>query len=179
MLRSWRLSFWWGCHERLSLAGMTIAREKESRTLPILLMVPLSDTEILWQKIRAILHKTGPIWIVLAGHVIVFSAAGPLSSAVASGPGLLILLPTLIFLFGLGLFFSSKCRSTTAATSWSFAVPLLMWFFNPFMVVCNPIVAACMVSGGPERTKIGQASVAYWMGVGRSCWSAISVSGWF
>ena len=138
-----------GLSRTLSLAGMTIVREKESRTLPILLMVPLTDTEILWQKVRAILHKTVPIWLVLAIHVIVFSAAGPLSPW--SLPVLAaILLPALIFVFGLGLFFSARCRSTTAATSWSFAVPLLMWFFNPFMVICNPIVMAYLALASLE-----------------------------
>jgi len=131
----------------MSLAAMTIAREKESRTLLILLMVPLSDSAILWQKVRAILHKTGPIWLVLAGHVIVFSAAGPLSPW-SLGVLVTILLPTLIFMFGVGLFFSARCRSTTSATSWSFAVPLLMWFFNPSLVICNPIVAAGMALVG-------------------------------
>jgi ABC-type transport system involved in multi-copper enzyme maturation permease subunit len=135
-----------------TLAGMTIAREKESRSLPILLMVPLSDTQILWQKVRAILHKTAPIWLILAGHVIIFSATGPLSPW--SLPVLaVILLPTLIFMFGLGLFFSARCRSTTAATSWSFAVPMLMWFFNPFMVICNPIVLACVALAAMSQEK--------------------------
>jgi len=161
-----------------TLAGMTIAREKESRTLPILLMVPLSDAEILWQKVRAILHKTAPIWLVLAIHVIVFSAAGPLSPW--SFPALAaILLPTLIFVFGLGLFFSAKCRSTTAATTWSFAVPMLMWFFNPFMFVCNPIVAACLALVGLTNAERGDVG---WFGlvwgvvlVGYLCIGAILV----
>lgn len=133
-----------------TLAGMTIAREKESRSLPILLMVPLSDTEILWQKVRAILRKTMPIWLILVVHVTVFSFAGPLHPL--SLPVLvLITAPTLIFTFGLGLFFSSRCRSTTAATTWSFAVPMLMWFFNPFLVICNPIVVICLALVGLQQ----------------------------
>ncbi len=135
-----------------TLAGMTIAREKESRTLPILLMLPLTDTEIQWQKIRAILHKTAPIWIVLGGHVIVFSATGALSPL--SLPVLCMVIgPPLIFLIGLGLFFSSLCRSTTAATVWSCAVPMFIWFFNPFMVICNPIVLACVALAAMSQEK--------------------------
>ncbi len=124
------------------LSGMTIAREKESRTLPILLMVPLSDTQILWQKIRAILRKTAAIWIVLAGHVAVFSLAGVLSPLLLPVMCLFIV-PALFFLFGLGLFFSSLCRSTTAATIWSCVIPVFLWFFNPFLAFGNPIVLSC------------------------------------
>lgn len=130
-----------------TLAGMTIVREKESRTLPILLMVPLSDTDILWQKVRAILRKTMPIWLILTVHVVVFSIAGPLhplSLAVV----VLVTVPSMVFTLGLGLLFSARCRSTTAATSWSFAVPMLMWFLNPFLVICNPIVAICFALAG-------------------------------
>ncbi len=143
-----------------TLAGTTLAREKESRTLPILLMIPRSDTDILWQKILAIFRKTASIWMILAIHVIVFSVVGPLHPM--SFPVLvLIVAPTLVFILGLGLFFSAHCRSTTAATTWSFVVPLLMWFFNPFLALCNPIFAIGLALVGLQH---GERSPVGWFG---------------
>jgi hypothetical protein len=90
--------------------------------------------------------------------VIVFSAAGLLSPL--SLPVLCMLIgPPLIFLMGLGLFFSSLCRSTTAATVWSCAIPMFIWFFNPFMVICNPS-SWRVCPGGHEQE--GQLPLVYY-----------------
>ncbi len=118
-------------------AAGTIAREKEGRTLTMLLMTPMTDGQILRQKAMAIVRKSLPVWGILAGHLLVFSALGYLHPLAI--PGTVITIASVaMFLMGLGFFFSSICRSSTAAITWSCAIPLVSWFMNPFLLFANP-----------------------------------------
>jgi ABC-type transport system involved in multi-copper enzyme maturation permease subunit len=118
-------------------AAGTIAREKEGRTLTVLLMTPISDGEIIRQKIMAIVRKSLPTWAILGGHLLIFSVLGYLHPLAFPAVAITIA-SSAVLLTGLGLFMSSICRSSTVAISWSCAIPLVSWFMNPFLAFSNP-----------------------------------------
>jgi hypothetical protein len=107
-----------------TMAAVSIAREKEARTWPILLGTCLDDWEIIRGKAAAVLCQNWPAWAVLAIHSGFFlflrpfnqfrgfDATWPLVYMVSR---LLNVTGYLIFLIGAGLYFGLRLKSSTVA----------------------------------------------------------------
>ncbi len=146
------------------LSATSITSEKESRSWPILLATSMNDWQILLGKALAIFRRCLPIWLLLAGHVMLFVLARYIHPIVIVH--LLMLVAWLvIFITGSGLYFSASFKRTTSAVVASFALALLLWAITPMLLglvaaitrdsglakACmwaNPMVQAVIIVGG-------------------------------
>ena len=99
-------------------AASTITREKEAHAWPILLATPLSDKEILQGKLIAVFRKNLPLLIPLAVLYLFAALAG---STEQPGSLLLILsvgaglVGSVVFLLGVGVYLSTRLKTTAGA----------------------------------------------------------------
>ncbi len=115
-------------------AAGSITTEKEARTWPILLTTPLDDWQIILGKAKGIVRRGLPIWLVLGGHVFIFTIVGYIH------PGALLQLPFallsgIIYFIATGLFFSSCIKRTSIAVSLTLGIPLLLILFSPACIL--------------------------------------------
>jgi len=128
---------------------VAIAAEKDSGAWPILLCTPIENRDIFWAKLRVVLRRTLPIWLVLAGHLLFFMLVGILDflNLVAVA---VIVVPSAVFLMGLGVYFGLRLKTQTAAFVAAFSIPIALWFFSPCLgFVGNPIVMSAMAVAVP------------------------------
>jgi ABC-type transport system involved in multi-copper enzyme maturation permease subunit len=114
------------------LSATSIAAEKESRTWPILLTTPLDDKQIIWGKGIAVFRRNIPLlllWLVLYCFCY-------LSIAVENPMIILyaILVPiglasSILFVIGMGLYFSVRLKSTTTAVALTVGVYIALAYF--------------------------------------------------
>ena len=107
-----------------------ITTEKESQSWLLLLATPLSDREILLGKAASAFRRTVPIWVLLAGHLLLFTLMGYLH------PIVWIQLPIIaawssFFAICVGLYFSSRCRHTSSAVIAGLALLFGVWVVGP------------------------------------------------
>ncbi len=112
------------------LSATTITTEKESRAWPILLATSLDDWQILMGKAIGVFRRCLPIWLLLAGHVVVFVIARYIHP-VAIFLLLLFIPGHAIFLTGAGIYFSTRCKRTTSAVVAIFVLALVFWMIIP------------------------------------------------
>ncbi len=110
-----------------------IARERETRAWPLLLMTPLSDTEIVVGKFLGVLRRCGLIWLSLLAYIAAFAAAQCLHP-VAIVHMTLIILSALVFLSGTGFYFGSRCRRTADAVTANLVLAGTLWCILPILV---------------------------------------------
>ncbi len=110
-----------------------ITAEKEARSWPLLLATTMDDREILLGKLTGALRRCLPIWLLLLGHVAAFSLAGRVHPLAIVQIGILVLW-LVLFLTCSGLYFSSRCKSTTAAVIWNFTLALAIWVIVPMLL---------------------------------------------
>jgi len=115
------------------LAATSLAAEKESRTLPLLLTTSLSDWQILGAKLLGTLRRSAIVWILLGAHVLLFSAVGMLN-VLAVAHTILLAAWTFGFVAAAGLYFGSRFRKTTTAVLMSFALVLVLWVVLPVLL---------------------------------------------
>jgi ABC-type transport system involved in multi-copper enzyme maturation permease subunit len=108
-----------------AMAATSITKEKEARTLPILLGTMLEPKQIIRGKALAALWRNAPAWLILALGIPAFSILMMVlqkmkddsmvfySSYIILGP--LGVVANVIFLIGLGMYFSTRLKSSTAA----------------------------------------------------------------
>ncbi len=114
------------------LAVSCITSERESMALPILLTTSLDDWQIVQGKALGVFYKCMPIWLLLAGHVMLFILAGYIHPiAIIQIP--IIITGLLFFLTGLGLYASSRFKRTTWAIIICFAFLLVIWLVVPII----------------------------------------------
>jgi len=111
-------------------AATTIAPEKQSRTLVGLLCTPLSDWHVLLGKLGGTMFRCLPVWLLLAGHVLVFVLARVLHPLVIVHVAILVA-STTVFLAGMGAYFSARLRRTTSAVLATVGAGLLLWAVAP------------------------------------------------
>jgi len=158
------------------LSATAITTEKEARTWPILLATPLEDWAILVGKAIGIFRKCVPIWLFLAGHLLIFTLAGIINPVAIVHMAMLVAW-IVVFFTGSGLYFSSRFKRTTTAVVMNFGLGLTLWAIAPMLlgmlmagggahdadlleglVSTNPIVqTACLVDGavGGHRLAYG------------------------
>ncbi len=112
------------------LSATSITTEKEARAWPILMATPMDDWYILMGKVIGVFRRCLPIWLLLAGHVVIFVIVRYIHP-VAIFLLLLFLPGYTIFLTGAGIYFSARCLRTTSAVVANFALALVLWMIMP------------------------------------------------
>ena len=119
-----------------------IAGEKESRTLPVLLVTPLENKEIIHGKITAALWRNIPLLILYFFLLCIFyyGINNPWYVLLISLPlQILGLVGSVLFVVGSGSYFGIRFKTTTAAiaaTIGSYLVlNLFLGMFNPFRYI--------------------------------------------
>ena len=169
------------------LASGAISSERESRALPLLLSIPVSDEHIILAKILGVLYRAAPAWILLAVHLLVFVALGSLHPVILPLLGMLIIWTT-VFLTGLGLYLSLRCRSVSLAAVITIATCVVLWMVLPFAVgyvsgvlgreirlftYANPFVQLIAITKGAagaasQRTGLADPRFIWWAPEGGS-----------
>ncbi|MHC4351563.1 MAG: ABC transporter permease, partial [Planctomycetota bacterium] len=116
------------------LASTCITAEKEARSWPLLLATTLDDREILLGKFVGVLRRCFPAWLLLMGHILLFSLAGIIHPIAIVHVGLLVTW-IVVFLAGTGLYFSSCFKRTTTAVLMNFAVAGTVWAVVPILLI--------------------------------------------
>lgn len=109
-----------------------ITSEKESRAWPILLATSMDDWQILLGKAIGVFRRCLPIWLLVAGHVLLFVFVRyihPIAIVHLS----LFITGLVVFLTGVGLYFSALLRRTTSAVVANFAFAIVIWAVIPVM----------------------------------------------
>ena len=115
------------------LSVSSITSEKESSAWPILLTTSLDDWRIMYGKALGIFYKCMPVWLLLAGHLIVFVIVGYIHPiALLQVP--IIVTGVVVFITGFGIYISSLCKKTTWAIIISFISFLFIWLFVPIII---------------------------------------------
>jgi len=115
------------------LPATCIASEKESQTWPLLLATSIGNWEILAGKFGGLLRRCLPAWALLFGHVLVFTVAGVIHPIALFQLGVLVAW-MLVFLSGLGMYFSLRFRQTTTAVIANMGVAAALWAIFPLML---------------------------------------------
>jgi len=115
------------------LPATSITSEKESRSWPLLLTTTIDDRQILFGKFVGILCRCLPIWILLLGHVFIFSLAGYIHPFAIIQMGIPVSW-IVVFLSGSGLYFSSCFKRTTTAVIMNFALAAVIWGVLPLLM---------------------------------------------
>jgi hypothetical protein len=97
-------------------AGGAVTREKEARTWALLLTTPLDDAEIVKSKASAALRRNAGLLVLLLPLYLVLALQGPGQSF----PGLIFstyggVAGTVVFLLGVGLYLSTRLKTTAGA----------------------------------------------------------------
>ena len=114
------------------LSGTAITTEKESHSWPLLLTSTLDDWQIILSKFLGILSRCLPVWLILFGHVIIFTFAGILHP-VAIPLTLILATWYIVLLISSGLYFSSLFKRTTTAVIMNFIFVLFIWGIIPLV----------------------------------------------
>ncbi|MBW7988928.1 MAG: ABC transporter permease [Planctomycetes bacterium] len=111
----------------------SITSEKESRSWPLLLITTIDDRQILLGKFVGILYRCLPIWILLLGHVYLFSLMDYIH-IVANIQIAILVAWIVVFLSGTGLYFSSCFKRTTTAVIMNFTLAAAIWAIVPLLL---------------------------------------------
>ncbi len=125
------------------LPATCITSEKESRSWPLLLATTLSDREILLGKFIGILRRCGPAWVLLFGHILIFTLIGfihPLAFFQIA----IIVAGVIVFLSCSGFYFSARFKRTTTAVLMNIALAATIWAILPILMF--PVANALDVS---------------------------------
>lgn len=110
------------------LATASIAGERERRTLPVLLMIPISNRQIIQAKAIGVFRRCWLFWFFLAGCLPVIFIDGEEFMNYLAVSTLLEIPPVMLCMTGLGIYFSVRMRSTLAALIALSACVFFDWF---------------------------------------------------
>lgn len=119
----------------LAAIGTTggIASEHESRTLDSLLTTPLSAWEVVYGKFIGAVRRQWVIPFLLFTHLCVFGVFVGLLHPIVLFHAAIIIISTVAFLAGTGVWLGTRLRKTTTAAAWNFVVALSAWAL-PFLI---------------------------------------------
>ena len=115
-------------------SATTITAEKEARSWEILLLTDQGDWQIVLGKLAGVLRRCLPFWLILLGHVLLFSALGYIRPE-AIGHIVMLSVWMLLFLGSSGILFSVFFRKTTTAVIMNLALAVVIWAVVPFVLV--------------------------------------------
>jgi ABC-type transport system involved in multi-copper enzyme maturation permease subunit len=162
------------------LSTTCITSERESRTWPIILATSMDDWHILLGKAVGVFRRCLPIWLLLAGHVVLFVLFRYIHP-IAIFQLFMLVAGLVVFLIGVGLYFSTRFRRTTSAVVANFALALVLWAVIPGIlglvsqftrdydalgayVSANPVTQATVImsgAGGRWNARAGLSSLDY------------------
>lgn len=142
--------------------AMSIPRERETQTWPVLLATPQTDGEILLGKGIGALCLTGPLWLLLICHLTVFIIAGYIHPAAP-----LFIVPfvsgAIVMVGAWGLYVGSRCqRASTAA-----AIVVVLFILSATNFCCplpTFLVSPLFLMGGMVATLSGRQAAGLSMG---------------
>lgn len=146
------------------LSATCITSEKESSSWPILLATSMDDWHIVLGKAAGVFYKCLPIWLLFAGHVLIFVLIRYIHP-IAIIHVFMFVTGLSVFLTGLGLYCSACFKRTTWAVVSNFAFVLVLWAIIPvvlgmfavvtrkvqlaeFYVNANPLVQISVLMNG-------------------------------
>ncbi len=149
------------------LPATCIASEKESQTWTLLLTTSISQRSILAGKFGGIVRRCAPVWTLLFGHVLAFTAVGYVHPLAILHLGLIVAW-VLVFLSCTGLYFSARFKHTTTAVIANMGLAATLWAIMPLILVIiavighdddafgayidmNPVVQAGVVAAATAR----------------------------
>lgn len=115
------------------LSATCITSEKETGAWPILLATSMDDWHILLGKAGGVFRRCLPIWLLLAGHVVLFVLLRCIHP-IAIVHLFMFVAGLVAFLTGVGLYFSTRFKRTTSAVVAIFALALVIWIITPAML---------------------------------------------
>jgi ABC-type transport system involved in multi-copper enzyme maturation permease subunit len=115
------------------LSATTITSEKESSAWPIMLATSMDDWQILLGKAAGVFRRCLPIWLLLAGHVLLFMSFRYIHP-IAIVHLFIFVVGLVSFLTGVGLYFSARFKRTTSAVVANLAVAIALWAVLPGML---------------------------------------------
>ncbi len=133
-----------------AMAALSIAREKEARTWPILLGTPLTAWQIVRSKAMAVLWRNLPLWLILVVDAVTMRCLTIYIQWTRNDSGFewhhfaysLISLAyyagLIAFVIGTGMYFSCRLKSSTAAVT--AALGSLLGFYILQQVVMLPVI---------------------------------------
>ena len=153
-----------GLITNIVLSATTITTEKETRSWPILLATSMGDWQILIGKAVGVFRRCLPIWLFLAGHLILFITVRYIHPIAVVHLAILITW-IVVFLSGSGLYFSARLKRTTSAVVANFALALTLWAVIPSLlglaatithesdfleayILANPVVQTVVIMDG-------------------------------
>jgi ABC-type transport system involved in multi-copper enzyme maturation permease subunit len=185
-----------GLVTNIVLSATTITTEKETRSWPILLATSMSDWQILVGKAVGVFRRCLPIWLLLAGHLILFITVRYIHPIAVVHLAILVTW-IVVFLSGSGLYFSARLKRTTSAVVANFALALTLWAVIPLLIgmvsiinnetdfleayiLANPVVQTVVImegAGGSYNATRNLPSLDYdWpSGSGYNVWSTTSI----
>jgi ABC-type transport system involved in multi-copper enzyme maturation permease subunit len=128
-----------GLITNIVLSATTITTEKETRSWPILLATSMGDWQILIGKAVGVFRRCLPIWLLLAGHLILFITVRYIHPIAVVHLAILVTW-IVVFLSGSGLYFSARLKRTTSAVVANFALALTLWAVIPLLLGCRPLL---------------------------------------
>jgi ABC-2 type transport system permease protein len=178
------------------LSATCITSEKESSSWPILMATSMDDWHIVLGKAAGVFYKCLPIWLLFAGHVLIFVLIRYIHPiAILHVPIFIVGLS--VFLTGLGLYCSACFKRTTWAVVSNFAFALVFWAIIPvvlgmfavitrkvqladFYVNANPLVQISVLmngAGGVSNARTLLSGLRYDWPIGISDKSVTSTTG--
>ena len=149
-----------------AMAATSITKEKEARTLPILLGTLLEPKQIIHGKALAALWRNAPAWLILAlGTPVFYILMITLQSTKGNSSldfyyyhyiifGPLGIIANVIFLIGLGMYFSTRLKSSTAAVMATIGSLLGLYVIRQFMFTFLFAVLGVMMMGNMQVALI-------------------------
>jgi ABC-type transport system involved in multi-copper enzyme maturation permease subunit len=115
------------------LSATSITSEKESRTWPILLATSMDDWQILWGKAVGVFRRCTPIWFLLTGHILLFVLRRYIHP-IAIIHLFMLISGLVVFLTGIGIYFSTALRRTTSSVVVYFTLLIAIWIVIPLLL---------------------------------------------
>ena len=119
-----------GLVSNIVLSATAITSEKEARCWPILLTTAIDDWKIVAGKAIGMFYRCLPIWLFLAGHVILFVLIGWFHWIAIVQLAVMVVC-MVAFITGSGIYFSTYFRRTTSAVVANTALALFLWAVVP------------------------------------------------
>ncbi len=122
------------CATAALVSASAITSERESSCLGLLLTTPMTDWQILMGKARAIIVRILVAILLIVGCLAGLTMLGKMH--IGGVIGLLLLCAgTLVFVIGLGLYVSSRCRKSATAMALTVGMLAFLWVLAPWLVV--------------------------------------------